>query len=100
MHTLCGGWIAFARANGVKIEDVCIFELVDELKLRVRILRLGLEGLDYQIGSSFVDTDGVGSGERCFETMEDVTPDVGVDSAEDLVQINEVCANQMESIII
>ncbi|CAO2817812.1 unnamed protein product [Amaranthus hypochondriacus] len=89
MHTLCGGWIGFARANGVKIEDVCIFELVDELKLRVRILRLGLEGLDYQIGSSFVDTDGVRSGERCFETIEDVTPDVGVNSAEDLVQINE-----------
>lgn len=46
MHTLCGGWTSFVRDNGIKMEDICIFELVGECEMRVRIMKLGIEGLD------------------------------------------------------
>ncbi|XP_057722655.1 B3 domain-containing protein Os01g0723500-like isoform X2 [Arachis stenosperma] len=36
-HTLCGGWMAFVRGNNIKVGDVCIFELVHECELLVRI---------------------------------------------------------------
>lgn len=49
-HTLCGGWLAFVRGNDIKIGDICIFELVHECELRVRILGVGREVLDSQNG--------------------------------------------------
>lgn len=57
MHTFCGGWLAFVRGNGLKLEDICIFELVGRFEMRVRILRLGLEGLSHQIKQA---SDGLG----------------------------------------
>ncbi|KAJ8427234.1 hypothetical protein Cgig2_016926 [Carnegiea gigantea] len=57
MHTFCGGWLAFVRGNGLKLEDICIFELVGRFEMRVRILRLGLEGLSRQIKKA---SDGLG----------------------------------------
>lgn len=49
-HTLCGGWIAFVRANNIKVGDICIFELIHECELRVRIAEVGKDGLDCQVG--------------------------------------------------
>ncbi|MED6194697.1 hypothetical protein PIB30_030886 [Stylosanthes scabra] len=40
-HTLCGGWMAFVRGNNIKVGDVCIFELVHECELLVRITGAG-----------------------------------------------------------
>ncbi|KAL3734785.1 hypothetical protein ACJRO7_024028 [Eucalyptus globulus] len=37
-HTFCGGWMAFVRANGIELEDVCVFELVRKCEMRVHIL--------------------------------------------------------------
>lgn len=37
-HTFCGGWMAFVRANSIKLEDVCVFELVHKCEMRVHIL--------------------------------------------------------------
>ncbi|MCI75599.1 B3 domain-containing protein, partial [Trifolium medium] len=34
---MCGGWLDFVRGNGIKVGDVCIFELKGECELRVRI---------------------------------------------------------------
>ncbi|EXB38619.1 B3 domain-containing protein [Morus notabilis] len=50
MHTFCGGWMAFVRANDVKIGDICIFELVGKFEMRVHISTVGQRGLDYQGG--------------------------------------------------
>ncbi|RDY05146.1 B3 domain-containing protein, partial [Mucuna pruriens] len=49
-HTLCGGWMAFVRGNSIKVGDICIFELVHECELRVRIAGVGKDGLDCQVG--------------------------------------------------
>lgn len=49
-HTLCGGWMAFVRGNSIKVGDVCIFELIRECELRVRIAEVGKNGLDCQVG--------------------------------------------------
>ncbi|KAL3845193.1 hypothetical protein ACJIZ3_002596 [Penstemon smallii] len=45
-HTFCGGWLSFVRDNNIDIGDICIFELVCKFELRVRILRVGKEGID------------------------------------------------------
>lgn len=37
-HTFCGGWMAFVRGNGIKLEDICVFELVHKYEMRVHIL--------------------------------------------------------------
>ncbi|KAK4796284.1 hypothetical protein SAY86_028610 [Trapa natans] len=37
-HTFCGGWMAFVRGNGIKLEDICVFELVHKSEMRVHIL--------------------------------------------------------------
>jgi hypothetical protein len=47
-HILCGGWIDFVRCNGIKVGDVCIFELIREYEFRVRIAEVGKNGLDFQ----------------------------------------------------
>ncbi|KAL8166048.1 hypothetical protein V2J09_007547 [Rumex salicifolius] len=47
MHTLCGGWTGFVRDNDIKFEDICIFELVGDCEMRVRVVRLGMEGIDW-----------------------------------------------------
>lgn len=93
LHTFCGGWLAFVRANGIKIEDVCIFELVSDFEMRVRVLRLGLEGLECQIGSSSVDA-GVGLGGRRIETVENVAQDRGPHLSKDIDQTNGPCTPQ------
>lgn len=49
-HTMCGGWMAFVRGNSIKVGDVCIFELIRECELRVRIAEVGKDGLDCQVG--------------------------------------------------
>ncbi|XP_028757660.1 B3 domain-containing protein Os01g0723500 [Neltuma alba] len=49
-HTLCGGWMAFVRDNNIKVGDICIFELVHERELRVRIVGVGKDGIDCQGG--------------------------------------------------
>ncbi|XP_024631138.1 uncharacterized protein [Medicago truncatula] len=49
-HILCGGWLNFVRGNSLKIGDVCIFELIGECELRVRINEVGKDGLDSQVG--------------------------------------------------
>ncbi|KAG4953493.1 hypothetical protein AAZX31_14G076600 [Glycine max] len=50
-HTLCGGWMAFIRGNNIKVGDICIFELVRECELRVRIAEVGKDGRDCQVGN-------------------------------------------------
>lgn len=45
-HTFCGGWLSFVRDNNIGIGDICIFELICKFELRVRILRVGKEGID------------------------------------------------------
>lgn len=47
-HILSAGLMAFVHANGIKVGDVCIFELINECKLRVRVAEVGKEGLDHQ----------------------------------------------------
>lgn len=42
--------MAFVRYNGIKIGDICIFELVGECEFRVHILGVGNEGIDCQSG--------------------------------------------------
>ncbi|RHN77375.1 putative transcription factor B3-Domain family [Medicago truncatula] len=54
-HILSAGWITSVRANSIKIGDVCIFELIDESELRVRIAEVGKDGLDYQVGKEGLD---------------------------------------------
>ncbi|KAI4316759.1 hypothetical protein L6164_024707 [Bauhinia variegata] len=59
-HTLCGGWMAFVRGNNIKIGDICIFELVQECELRVRIVGAGKDGLDCQCGKLAITGPSVG----------------------------------------
>lgn len=47
-HTFCGGWLAFVRDNNINVRDVCIFELVGKCEMRVNILRVRQEPLDYE----------------------------------------------------
>jgi hypothetical protein len=47
-HTICGGWIDFVRGNDIQVGNVCIFELIRENELRVRIAEVGKDGLDFQ----------------------------------------------------
>lgn len=47
-HTLCGGWMAFVRDNNIMVGDICIFELVNECELRVRIVGVEKDGIDCQ----------------------------------------------------
>ncbi|AES59522.1 plant-specific B3-DNA-binding domain protein [Medicago truncatula] len=54
-HTLCAGWMSFVHANNIKIGDVCIFELINDCELRVRIAGVGKEGLDCQVGKEGLD---------------------------------------------
>ncbi|CAJ2675506.1 unnamed protein product [Trifolium pratense] len=42
------GWMDFVRGNGIKIGNVCIFELIRENELRVCIAEVGKDGLDFQ----------------------------------------------------
>ncbi|KAK4276634.1 hypothetical protein QN277_014761 [Acacia crassicarpa] len=49
-HTLCGGWMAFVRDNNIKVGDICIFELVHDCELRVRVVGVGKDGIDCQVG--------------------------------------------------
>ncbi|KAK6938732.1 B3 DNA binding domain [Dillenia turbinata] len=37
VHTFCGGWMAFVRANDIKMGDICIFELVGKCEMRVHV---------------------------------------------------------------
>ncbi|KAM3237247.1 B3 domain-containing protein isoform X1 [Capsicum annuum] len=46
-HTFCGGWLSFVRENNIDLGDICIFELVRECELRVRVLRVEREGNGY-----------------------------------------------------
>lgn len=46
MHTFCGGWMAFVRGNNIKLGDICFFELVGELEMRVHISRAEENGVD------------------------------------------------------
>lgn len=52
LHTFCGGWMAFVRGNGLKMGDICIFELVRKCEMRVHILGAGKEGIDGQSGKT------------------------------------------------
>ncbi|KAF8024274.1 LOW QUALITY PROTEIN: hypothetical protein BT93_F1463 [Corymbia citriodora subsp. variegata] len=47
-HTFCGGWMAFVRANGIELEDVCVFELVHKCEMRVHILGAAQGGPECQ----------------------------------------------------
>lgn len=35
--SLCGGWQAFSQGNNLREGDVCLFELVGECQMQVRI---------------------------------------------------------------
>ncbi|KAK6939543.1 B3 DNA binding domain, partial [Dillenia turbinata] len=37
VHTFCGGWMAFVRANDIKMGDICIFELVGKCEMCVHV---------------------------------------------------------------
>ncbi|KAJ8771571.1 hypothetical protein K2173_026748 [Erythroxylum novogranatense] len=52
-HTLCGGWMTFVRNNDIKVGDICIFELVCKLEMRVFILRVGKDCPENQSGKAF-----------------------------------------------
>lgn len=49
-HTFCGGWLSFVRGNNINVKDVCIFELVGDCEMRVNILRVKQEPVDYEHG--------------------------------------------------
>nr|XP_043636926.1 B3 domain-containing protein Os01g0723500-like [Erigeron canadensis] len=57
-HTFCGGWLSFVRDNDINVRDVCIFELIGKCELRVNILRIRQESLDYEDG----DVNGLTNG--------------------------------------
>ncbi|KAH9758456.1 B3 domain-containing protein [Citrus sinensis] len=50
VHTFCGGWMAFVRGNDIKIGDVCIFELISKLEMRVHITGVGRKEVDLESG--------------------------------------------------
>uniref|UniRef100_A0A803MRH9 TF-B3 domain-containing protein n=1 Tax=Chenopodium quinoa TaxID=63459 RepID=A0A803MRH9_CHEQI len=93
LHSFCGGWPAFVRDNSIKIEDVCMFELVSNFEMRVRVLRPGLEGLECQIGNSSA-VDGVGLGGRHLEAAENVAHRTGAHPLQELDQTYEPCTPQ------
>ncbi|CAH1442773.1 unnamed protein product [Lactuca virosa] len=47
-HTFCGGWLGFVRGNNINVRDVCIFELVGNCEMRVNILRVRQEAIEYE----------------------------------------------------
>lgn len=47
-HTFCGGWLNFVRGNNINVRDVCIFELVGNCEMRVNILRVRQEAVEYE----------------------------------------------------
>ncbi|KAH9620992.1 hypothetical protein KSS87_001589 [Heliosperma pusillum] len=97
MHTFCGGWLAFARGNGLKIEDVCIFELVDKLEMLVRILKLGVEGLENQTGNSSFDACNIEMSGCPLESAINVTGDIcGDQFLEESDQLNDLFINDNE----
>ena len=51
IHTFCGGWNSFVRDNDINFGDTCIFELVSDYVMQVRISGVGKEGLDHQNGN-------------------------------------------------
>lgn len=51
-HTFCGGWLGFVRGNNINVKDVCIFELVGNCEMRVNILRVRQEPVDYEHGDA------------------------------------------------
>lgn len=57
-HTFCGGWLSFVRGNNINVKDVCIFELIGKCELRVNILRVRQEPLDYE----HCDSEGLTNG--------------------------------------
>ncbi|KAH9603458.1 hypothetical protein KSS87_012054 [Heliosperma pusillum] len=97
MHTFCGGWLAFARGNGLKIEDVCIFDLVDKLEMLVRILRLGVEGLENQTGNSSFDACNIEMSGWPLKSAINVTDDIcGDQFLEESDQLNDLFINDNE----
>ncbi|KAK9756352.1 hypothetical protein RND81_01G091000 [Saponaria officinalis] len=97
VHTFCGGWLAFVRANGIKIEDVCIFELVGELEMLVRILRLGVEGLENPTGNSSFDACNIELSGWPLEADTIVTEDTSGDQfLKDLEQLDDLYLNDYE----
>lgn len=52
-HTFCGGWLGFVRDNTIDLGDICIFELVRKYELQVRILHVGKERIDGNVGEAF-----------------------------------------------
>ncbi|XP_027189765.1 B3 domain-containing protein Os01g0723500-like isoform X2 [Cicer arietinum] len=67
-HTLCGGWMAFVRGNNIKVGDVCIFELIRECELRVRVAEVGKDGLDCQVGKLAFSMLSTGHDVACNKT--------------------------------
>ncbi|KAI3762906.1 hypothetical protein L1987_53348 [Smallanthus sonchifolius] len=57
-HTFCGGWLAFVRSNNINVRDICIFELVGDCEMRVKILRVRQETLDDEHGDLKGSTNG------------------------------------------
>ncbi|KAK6160772.1 hypothetical protein DH2020_004153 [Rehmannia glutinosa] len=51
-HTFCGGWLGFVRDNNIDIGDICIFELLRNFELQVRIIRVGKDGIDSHNGEA------------------------------------------------
>ncbi|KAL9231603.1 hypothetical protein vseg_006809 [Gypsophila vaccaria] len=97
MHTFCGGWLAFVRANGIKVEDVCIFELVGEFEMLVRILRLGVEGLENQTGSSSFDACNIEMSGWPLESDVNVTEDTSGDQfLNDLEELEDLYLNDYD----
>lgn len=93
MYSFCGGWSAFVRCNGIKMEDVCIFELVDKLEMRVHILRLGLEGLESKNKKDNSDAHGVRVHDSPLQIEGNVPEDNAVHPAKFSEQTNDLYAN-------
>ncbi|XP_039688827.1 B3 domain-containing protein REM16 isoform X4 [Medicago truncatula] len=54
-HTLCGGWMSFVRANNIKLGDVCVFELINDCELRVRVAEVDEDGLVSEVQKEGID---------------------------------------------
>ncbi|XP_071733253.1 B3 domain-containing protein Os11g0197600-like [Rutidosis leptorrhynchoides] len=70
-HTFCGGWLSFVRGNNINVKDVCIFELIGKYEMRVSILRVTQEPLDYE----HCDSEDLANG-TCQKTNEKLTKKV------------------------
>ncbi|KAL9260078.1 B3 domain-containing protein [Drosera capensis] len=60
-HNLCGGWTTYVRDNGIKMGNVCIFELVGDCEFCVRVLHLGSQVTDCHDEEGGSDVSPVGS---------------------------------------